>query len=609
MIRTVLIANRGEIAVRVIRGCRSLGLQAAVVHSSPDAGALHTRLADSAIALDGTTAAETYLNVDKVIAAAQAAGADAVHPGYGFLAENAAFAEAVAAAGLTWIGPPAAAIRAMGDKVTARATAARAGIAGVPGTEGPVASADEVLSFADEHGYPLVIKAAAGGGGRGMRVVRTSEDVGPAIEAARREAGASFGDDHVYVEKYLEWPRHVEVQILCDGHGRSLAIGERDCSVQRRHQKLIEEAPAPNLSGAVRRGLADAAVAVARAVGYVGAGTVEFLVEGDRFYFLEMNTRLQVEHPVTEMVFGVDLVAEQLRIAAGQPLSIADIEPRGHAIECRINAEDPAGGRFLPHPGAVARLDVPQGPGLRFDAGYAAGDVVSPFYDNLVGKLIAWGRDREAARRVMIDALRELRVEGIPTTAPAQIAILEHPDFIGVDHATPWLESGAVALPAGQSAGGNGEDLVAAPVEAGSAVGGAEDEREVIVVGRRYWLGPPVGAEPSDRRPASARPRSEPPLRDSARRADGGGRAAAGDEQRAAARVALEGAITSPMQGTVISVGVEPGAKVERGRTLLVLEAMKMESEIVADRDGTVTELRVTVGDSVASGDVLAVIE
>ena len=597
MIRTVLIANRGEIAVRVIRGCRSVGVRAAVVHSSPDSDALHTRLADVAIALDGETAAETYLDAEKVLAAAQAAGADAVHPGYGFLAENASFADAVAAAGLTWIGPPAEAIRAMGDKVTARATAAAAGVAGVPGTKDPVASADEVVAFAEEHGYPVVIKAAAGGGGRGMRVVQSSEDAGPAIEAARREAGSSFGDDHVYVEKYLEWPRHVEVQVLADQHGRCIAIGERDCSVQRRHQKLVEEAPAPNLSGTVREGLARAAVAVAKAVRYVGAGTVEFLVEGEHFYFLEMNTRLQVEHPVTEMVFGLDLVAEQIRIAAGEPLDTSGIEPRGHAIECRINAEDPAGGRFLPHPGTVTRLDIPHGPGLRFDAGYAAGDSVSPFYDNLVGKLIVWGRDREAARRTMIDALRDLRVEGVPTTASAQVAILEHPDFIGVEHATPWLERGAIEFP---DAGG----ALAAAVEPEVANGG---ERDVIVGGRRYWLGPPAGGEVA-RPPTSAR--SQPPRRaEAARRPSRSTPSGTGAHRRATPTVAAEGSITSPMQGTVISVGVESGEEVQRGHVLLVLEAMKMENQVVADRDGTVVELRVVVGDSVASGDVLAVIE
>jgi acetyl-CoA/propionyl-CoA carboxylase biotin carboxyl carrier protein len=597
MFGTVLVANRGEIAVRVIRGCHALGLRAVAVHSTADDGALHVRLADAAIRLDGTSAADTYLDGDKLIAAAKAAGAEAIHPGYGFLAENAEFAEAVIAAGLEWIGPPAAVIRSMGDKVTARATAARAGVAGVPGTEGAVDSADVVQAFGAQHGYPLVIKAAAGGGGRGMRVVRAAGEAADAIESARREAGASFSNDEVYVEKYLEWPRHVEVQLLCDQHGHFLAIGERDCSVQRRHQKLIEEAPAPDLSEPTRRGLREAAVAVARAVGYVGAGTLEFLVEGDDFFFLEMNTRLQVEHPVTEMVFGVDLVVAQLKVAAGESLELPDLGPRGHAIECRINAEDPAHGRFLPHPGAITRLDAPQGPGLRFDAGYAAGDVVSPFYDNLVGKLIAWGADREAARRSLITALRDLRVEGIPTTAPAQITILEHADFIAVEHATPWLERLSAEFPAA-SAG--------AAIEPAAAPDAADRrDREVHVAGRRYWLEPPVETEPRPRRHVKRRPAGE-----TRRRPAGDGQLRPQTSDGASRRPpssTVEGSITAPMQGTVISVSVESGTVVERGQILLVLEAMKMENQIIADRPGTI-ELRVAVRDSVASGDVLAVI-
>jgi acetyl-CoA/propionyl-CoA carboxylase, biotin carboxylase, biotin carboxyl carrier protein len=584
-LKTILIANRGEIAVRVIRACHALGVRAAVVHSTPDAGALHVRMADAAVPLAGSSPAETYLDGGAVIRAAKHVGADAVHPGYGFLAENAVFAAEVIAAGLEWIGPPPDAIRLMGDKITARATAERAGVHGVPGTACATVAVEGVAEFAASHGFPIVVKAAAGGGGRGMRIVRSVTEIENGVQAARREALASFGNDDVYVEKYLEWPRHVEVQVFADRHGNCVAIGDRDCSVQRRHQKLIEEAPAPDLSRELRDELAESAVKVAREVGYVGAGTVEFLVEGGRIHFLEMNTRLQVEHPVTELVFGVDLVVEQLRVASGARLSFdaATLSARGHAIECRLNAEDPAGGSFIPQSGVITDLRVPHGPGLRFDGGFDAGDEISPYYDSLIGKLIAWGANREAAVRTMVTALRDLRVGGLPTTAPAQQAILEHPDFLAVGHATPWLETGVVELPGASEA-----------TENEATAGGGEEE--VWVNGRRYWLGPPpaeAAGTPSPAASVARRPRNGPPAR--SRRND--------------SPEGSDGVVRAPMQGTVISVSVEPGKSVQHGEVLLVMEAMKMESQIVAGREGMVSEVRVTAGESVASGTVLVVLD
>jgi acetyl-CoA/propionyl-CoA carboxylase biotin carboxyl carrier protein len=418
-----------------------------------------------------------------------------------------------------------------------------------------------------------------------MRIVRSAADIEAAVEAAKREAVASFGNGDVYIEKYLEWPRHVEVQVFADRHGTCLALGERDCSVQRRHQKLIEEAPAPDLSGELRVELADAAVKVAREVGYVGAGTVEFLVESGRIYFLEMNTRIQVEHPVTEAVFGVDLVVEQLRVAAGARLSFdaATLAARGHAIECRINAEDPAGGGFIPQSGKITELEVPHGPGLRFDAGFEAGDEISPYYDSLIGKLIAWGADRDAAVRTMVAALRDLRVRGVPTTAEVQQAVLEHPDFLAVRHATPWLEAGVVELPD-----------VAQPSENQDT---PEVEEEVWVNGRRYWLGPPLADATG----------SPPPTREAVRRAPA--RRPAASRPTDGSSHGSDGVIRAPMQGTVISVAVAPGAAVEHGAVLVVMEAMKMESQIIAVREGTVAEVRVTPGESVASGAVLVVLD
>jgi acetyl-CoA/propionyl-CoA carboxylase biotin carboxyl carrier protein len=593
----VLIANRGEIAVRVMRTCRELGVPTVAVYSDVDRDALHVRHADEAYALGGQTAAESYLNTAAILDAISRSGATAVHPGYGFFSENADFARAVTDAGVTWIGPPPEAIDLMGDKVTSRRTATAADVAGVPGTLDPVTKPEEVLAFAEEHGYPIAIKAAFGGGGRGMKVVRDAASVADAMESAQREAQAYFGRPEIYVERYLERPRHVEVQIFCDAHGNGVYLGERDCSVQRRHQKLIEESPAPGLTEETRRAMGEAALKVAAACGYVNAGTVEFLYQDGEFYFLEMNTRLQVEHCVTELVTGLDLVAEQLRVAAGGKLSFTQdsIERRGHAIECRINAEDPANG-FRPTPGLITKFNRPDGFGVRTDAGYDAGLEVSQYYDNLMAKLVTWGADRESARRRMLRALAEFEIEGVRSTIPAQVALLAEPAFIEAKHSTKWLEeevdpelltaAAAAAAPAtATSADGDAESLIARTVP-------------VEVDGRRFqvkvWLPEspeiPAGAGAAAGRSAGRAGRS--------RSAASGGGGAAGS-----------GEVVSPMQGTIVKTLVSVGEAVEVGQSVVVLEAMKMENHITAEKAGTVSEVRVSAGDTVGTGDVLVVIQ
>ena len=440
---TVLVANRGEIAVRVIRACRSLGLRTIAVYSEADRGALHTRLADRAVCIGPAPAARSYLNVPALLATARGTGADAIHPGYGFLAENADFAAACAEAGLTFVGPSPEAIRAMGDKIHARERAAALGVPIVPGSRAPVGEPTQAETVGRSVGYPLLLKAAAGGGGRGMRVVRAAGELREAFNAAQAEAQAAFGDDRLYVERFLERVRHVEIQILADRFGASLQLGERDCSVQRRHQKLLEEAPSPAVTPALRAALGEAALVLARSIKYEGAGTVEFVLEeaSGRFAFIEMNTRIQVEHPVTEMVTGVDLVAVQLRLAAGERLPFAqgDVTISGHALECRINAEDPAAG-FRPAPGRVGRWTPPDGPGLRVDTHVEAGATVPPFYDSLLAKVVAHGRDREAAIARMADALARFDVDGVATTLPFHRRILDHADFVAGRIHTRWVE-------------------------------------------------------------------------------------------------------------------------------------------------------------------------
>jgi acetyl-CoA carboxylase biotin carboxylase subunit len=440
--RKVLVANRGEIAVRVIRACRELGIATVAVYSEADRESLHVLLADEAVCIGPAPSSESYLRIDALLDAARATGARAVHPGYGFLAEQAAFAEACAGAGLVFVGPPPEAIRAMGDKIEARRVARRIGVPVVPGTEAPVTDDRDAAAVAASVGYPVVVKAALGGGGKGMRVVRAPGDLAPALRAARSEAGAAFGDTAVYIERYLEAPRHIEIQVLADAHGGIVHLGERECSIQRRHQKLLEESPSPGMTDDLRRAMGEAACRVAAAVGYVNAGTVEFLVdEARRFYFLEMNTRLQVEHPVTELVTGRDLVKDQLRLAAGEPLGFAqdDVTWRGWAIECRINAEDPDQG-FLPCPGRIASLRPPGGPWVRDDTGVYAGYTIPRFYDTLMAKLIVWGADREAAVARMARALDEYAVAGVETTIPLLVRIVADPGFRSGRLSTHFLD-------------------------------------------------------------------------------------------------------------------------------------------------------------------------
>jgi len=586
VLKKILIANRGEIAVRVIRTCREMGIATVAVYSDLDREALHVRMADEAYALGGETAAESYLNTEAILDAIEKSGADGVHPGYGFFSENTDFARAITDRGVTFIGPPPEAIEVMGDKISSRIAAEAAGVAGVPGRSEPLTSPDEVVAFGTEAGWPLAIKAAYGGGGRGMKVVESASEAAEAMESAAREAQAYFGRPEIYVERYLGWPRHVEMQVLGDTHGTMLWLGERDCSAQRRHQKLVEESPAPLFPDEVRQAMGEAAVKVSKACGYYNAGTVEFLFQDGEFYFLEMNTRLQVEHPVTELVTGLDLVAWQIRIASGEALTFGqdDVARNGHAIEVRINAEDPSGGRFSPSPGTITKFAAPSGPGVRLDSGYEAGDTVSQFYDNLVAKLIVWAPDRESARRRMLRALSETEIVGVATTIPADVAILTHPDFAEAKHSTKWVED-VLDL----------SDLTVAAPDAAPARA-AEDavpmvQRDVTaeVDGRRFsvklWV-PDVVAVASPQ--GVVRPK----------------RAA-----QAAAGASGSGDVTVPMQGTIVKVLVAVGDKVEVGQTIVLLEAMKMENAVNAEKDGVIKEVRVSAGASVGAGDIVAVIE
>ncbi|MEI8050906.1 MAG: acetyl-CoA carboxylase biotin carboxylase subunit [Actinomycetes bacterium] len=586
MLKKVLIANRGEIAVRVIRTCREMGIGTVAVYSELDRDALHVRLADEAYALGGQSAAESYLNTEAILAAIEESGADAVHPGYGFFSENTDFARAITARGVTFIGPPPEAIEVMGDKISSRLAAEAAGVEGVPGRSETLKSSDEVVAFGEEFGWPIAIKAAFGGGGRGMKVVGSAAEAAEALESAQREALSYFGRDECYVERYLTWPRHIEMQVLADTHGNTLWLGERDCSCQRRHQKLIEESPAADFPDEVRQAMGAAAVKVSEACGYVNAGTVEFLYQDGEFYFLEMNTRLQVEHPVTELVTGLDLVAWQLKIAAGEeiPFGQADIKRQGHSMEVRINAEDPTGGRFTPSPGTITRFAQPSGPGVRLDAGYESGDTVSQYYDNLIAKLVVWAEDREGARRRMLRALEETKIEGVATTIPAAVAILSHSDFAEAKHSTKWVE----------------ERLDLASIVADVTPAANDDDAEAKVLrtvtaevdGRRYemklWL-PDTGVSMVASSGGAKTPKRK-----------GGGGSVSG---------LTSGSVAVPMQGTIVKVLVEVGDSVEAGQTVCVLEAMKMENAVNATTSGTVTEVRVATGDSVTGGDVVVVIE
>ena len=581
--RKVLIANRGEIAVRVIRACQDAGLTSVAVYADSDRDALPARLADEAYSLGGETAAETYLRIDKLIDIATGSGADAVHPGYGFLSENADFAQAVLDAGLTWIGPTPQAIRDLGDKVTARHIAQRAGAPLVPGTPDPVANADEIIAFAREHGLPVAIKAAFGGGGRGLKVARTIEEIPALFESATREAVAAFGRGECFVERYLDRPRHVEAQVLADTHGNVIVVGTRDCSLQRRHQKLVEEAPAPFLTGEQRASIHASAKAICREAGYHGAGTVEYLVGQDgTISFLEVNTRLQVEHPVSEETAGIDLVRAQFQIAAGAPLDItADPAPRGHSIEFRINGEDP-GRNFLPAPGTVTALTWPLGPGVRVDAGVESGSVIGGNFDSLLAKIIVTGATREEALERSRRALDETVIEGMATVLPFHRAVVRDPAFTDSPFTvhTRWIET--------EWSGG------VEPFGAGTA-SAAGAERETIVVevaGKRLEVSLPKALFSGAPSASAQRPAT--------RRAGGG---------TTAAIAGGAGALTAPMQGTIVKVAVQNGDSVQEGDVIVVVEAMKMEQPLQAHKSGVVSDLSVEVGATVTAGTVICAID
>ncbi len=588
--RKVLIANRGEIAVRIVRACRDAGLSSVAVYAEPDLDALHVTMADEAYALEGQTAADSYLNIEKILKRAADAGADAVHPGYGFLAENAAFARAVIDAGLTWIGPPPAAIDALGDKVAARRIAQEVGAPLAPGTDGPVSGVDDVDAFVARHGLPVAIKAAHGGGGRGLKVVTSAAEIGEMYESAVREAVAAFGRGECFVERYLERPRHVENQCLADAHGGVVVVSTRDCSLQRRHQKLVEEAPAPFLSSEQVTLLYDASKAIMLRAGYTGAGTCEFLIAQDgTISFLEVNTRLQVEHPVSEEITGIDLVREMFRIADGQELGYGDPATHGHAIEFRVNAEDPGRG-FLPAPGTITRWRQPSGPGVRVDAGYGPGMTVPQAFDSLLAKLIVTGANRQQALERARRALAEFEVGGMPTVLPFHQAIVRDPAFTSEPFSvhTRWIETEfAGSIPPYSGPLGQAGD---------AGAGGGWPERERITVevqGKRLEVVLPAGlgrtgavAAPRPAGPGAAAGRSRRPAQPGAGRGDGD-------------------TLTSPMQGTIVKIVAGEGQRVSAGDPIVILEAMKMEQPLTAHKDGTVTGLAVKVGQTVAAGEAL----
>jgi len=585
----VLIANRGEIALRVIRACQELGIRSVAVYSEADRDALHVTVADEAYLLGPAPAAESYLNTDRILEVAAEAGVDAIHPGYGFFSENADFARAVMDAGLTWVGPPPAAIEKMGDKLTAREVATNAGVPTVPGTEEPTDDPEVAIRFGDEHGYPVAVKAMFGGGGRGMKVVHSADEMKEALEAAQREAQASFGRGECYLERYLERPRHIEIQVLADLDGTMIHLGERDCSLQRRHQKLVEEAPAAGMSEDLRNRIGQAAIKVAKEMGYTNAGTCEFLLDadGETFYFLEMNTRLQVEHPVTELVTGVDLVHKQLQIAAGEGMNLTqdDVTLRGSAIELRLNAEDPAMG-FVPSPGLISEFRPPMGPWVRLDTNAYPGYEIPRSYDSMFGKLIVWGENRDVARLRMVRAIDEMVVEGIPSTLGFGRLAMLNEQFAAGEHSTNSVEHEwdlSELQPHGPAAAGD-EDAGPAR-EVTVEVGGRRLEVKVygeLAVAASGSGGGNGGGARRSRKASSG--------------GDGGSSHATED-------------LVAPMQGTVVKYAVEEGASVSAGDLVCVLEAMKMENNINAHRDGTVVSVGFGAGDVVESGAILARIE
>jgi acetyl-CoA/propionyl-CoA carboxylase biotin carboxyl carrier protein len=578
----VLVANRGEIAIRIFRTLRELGIETVAVYSEADRGALHVGAADEAYLIGPGPAAESYLNQERLLETARRAGADAVHPGYGFLAENADFARGCEAAGRVWIGPPPEAIDVMGSKTAARETMRAAGVPIVPGTTAPVGSAEDVRRLGDELGWPIAIKASAGGGGKGLKVVPGPDEAERAYESARREGEAYFSDPDVYVERYLQDPRHVEVQILADGHGNVIHLGERDCTIQRRHQKLVEETPSPAVGEELRERIGRLGIEAARAVGYRSAGTIEGLLDRDgNYFFLEMNTRIQVEHTVTELVAGLDLVREQVLVAAGEPLSLRqdDVRLTGHAIECRINAEDPSNG-FLPSPGRIASYREPSGPGVRVDSGVTLGSEVVGLYDPLIAKLVVHGVDREHARRRMLRALDEYEVGGVTTLLGFHRALLEHPCFVSGETCHGVVESKELA--------GRADQLSHQKTTLAASPDGRLRERvsSVELDGRLYEVKALV---------------PEPPFAELARRR----RERTG---RGAHHGAAKDAVVTPMQGTVLAVEVADGDDVHAGQVICIVEAMKMENEITAHRDGSVSELSIEPGQPVTTGQVICII-